>query len=127
MFSREPGLPHPGRCRIENAATAFRPEFYPRPPPPTRVLNVESFFAAPDATSDVREFYDVDDDDVLGEGIQGIVRTVVNKKTGVKFAMKTVPKGAGKVRKVPPPPAKQARRDAARRCRCWHERGRVCL
>ncbi|CAM9272793.1 unnamed protein product [Hapterophycus canaliculatus] len=45
---------------------------------------------------DVREFYDVDDDDVLGEGIQGIVRTVVNKKTGIKFAMKTVPLGAGK-------------------------------
>lgn len=48
--------------------------------------------------SDIREFYDINDDDVLGEGIQGVVRTVVNKKTGIKFAMKTVPLGAGKVR-----------------------------
>eukprot|EP00752_Nemacystus_decipiens_P018346 g16458.t1 len=43
---------------------------------------------------DIRELYDIDDD-VLGEGIQGVVRTVVNKQTGIKFAMKTVPIGAG--------------------------------
>eukprot|EP00903_Cladosiphon_okamuranus_P005793 g5740.t1 len=45
--------------------------------------------------SDIREFYDIDDE-VLGEGIQGVVRTAVNKKTGIKFAVKTVPIGAGK-------------------------------
>ncbi|CAM9138878.1 unnamed protein product [Ectocarpus sp. 12 AP-2014] len=44
---------------------------------------------------DIQEFYDIESE-VLGEGIQGVVRTVMNKKTGVKFAMKTVPLGAGK-------------------------------
>ncbi|CAN0213342.1 unnamed protein product, partial [Ectocarpus fasciculatus] len=44
---------------------------------------------------DIQEFYDIDGE-ILGEGIQGVVRTAVNKKTGLKFAMKTVPLGAGK-------------------------------
>ncbi|CAN0017332.1 unnamed protein product, partial [Laminaria digitata] len=43
---------------------------------------------------DVQELYDIDEG-VLGEGIQGVVRTVVHKKTGLKYAMKTVPLGAG--------------------------------
>lgn len=47
--------------------------------------------------SDVQELYDIDEG-VLGEGIQGVVRTVVHKKTGLKYAMKTVPLGAGQVR-----------------------------
>lgn len=45
----------------------------------------------------MQELYDIDEG-VLGEGIQGVVRTVVHKKTGLKYAMKTVPLGAGKVR-----------------------------
>ena len=43
------------------------------------------------------ELYDIDEG-VLGEGIQGVVRTVVHKQTGLKYAMKTVPLGAGQVR-----------------------------
>lgn len=44
----------------------------------------------------ITDIYEVDEGAALGEGIQGIVRTITHKKTGVKYAMKTVPLGAGK-------------------------------
>ena len=48
--------------------------------------------------SDFREFYDLDE--TLGEGLQGVVRTVVHKQTGRKYAMKTVSLGQGKARQT---------------------------
>lgn len=44
------------------------------------------------------EFYDLDK--TLGEGLQGVVRIVVHKQTGRKYAMKTVSLGQGKVRQT---------------------------
>lgn len=51
-----------------------------------------------DSQRRITDIYEVDEGAALGEGIQGIVRTITHKKTGVKYAMKTVPLGAGKVR-----------------------------